>query len=157
MTVRDASDIRDDLKKCEKYMVDGTKWDDDEDNNLSESTKYSKKVKFNLTAPAASMASASSTSESMVISLLADTPHERTPVVVQQKRQFSPRPLECDGCGKSDNAYEADDCTVLLCSVCKTWSHSACIDDCIDLSMPNKDGTWTCPTCREIVVWTDKK
>src|ERR1700676_1312358 len=113
--VYDVSDIREDLKKCKKYMVDSTKWDEDEEVNLSEPTKCSKKVKLNITASAVSMASAALTSKSMVTTLLADTPHEHTPIV-QQNHQFPPQSLKCDSCGESDGAYEAKDGTVVLCS-----------------------------------------
>jgi len=86
--VCDVSDIGEDLKKCKKYMVDSTEWDEDEEANLSEPTKCSKKVKFNITASAVSMASAALTSKSMITTLLADTPMKTS--IVQQNHQFPP-------------------------------------------------------------------
>ena len=158
MTVRDINDIRGDWKKHEKYMVDGTGWDeDDEPANAPEPAKSSKTVKFDITPPATSqITSATPTSKSGVIAPTIRAQPEPVSTAEQQKCAVSPRPLECDGCGESDVAYQVI-APIVQCNICKTWSHTDCFADSIELSMGNGDGTWSCPTCRDIVVWTDKK
>jgi hypothetical protein len=70
---------------------------------------------------------------------------------------LSPWPIDCQGCGEAGDGYEGSDKETIECDICKKWSHIECLADFLELSMDNDDGTWSCPVCRGIVVWTGDK
>jgi ubiquitin C-terminal hydrolase len=144
------NDIGEDWKRYEKWTIDGTGWDEDENPNASDFAQPSKK---DVGAETSQLPSTASTSKSGVIAPQINGPVHAADM---QGREVSPQPLECDGCEESDVAYKPTVLTV-QCNICMTWSHTDCFADSAELSMHNDDDTWSCPTCRDIVVWTDKK
>jgi hypothetical protein len=150
VTIRDVNDIEEDRKRYEKWTIDGTGWDEDGNPDTSD---FAQPLKKNVGAETLQLPSTASTSKSGIIAPPISGP---THAVDMQGREVSPQPLECDGCGESDVAYKPTVPTV-QCNICMTWSHTDCFADSVELSMHNDDDTWSCPTCRNIVVWTDKK
>jgi hypothetical protein len=68
----------------------------------------------------------------------------------------SPREVDCDGCGESGHEYSTAEET-MRCGQCRKWSHKECMQTPMDLALRNENQTWSCPSCRGIIVWADAK
>ena len=66
------------------------------------------------------------------------------------------RVIDCVGCGTAGDGSELDR-EEIQCSICQKWSHSACMQESLELSACGEDGIWSCPLCRGIEVWADAK
>lgn len=79
-----------------------------------------------------------------------------TPDVETTRHILSSQQFQCEGCGKSGDGYETSGKTIQCCS-CNKRSHEKCIKNQLELTLPQMDGTWNCPSCRGLAVWTDDK
>jgi PHD-finger len=151
--VRHIEAIKVDHEKYQRCEVDGTGWDGV--NDLVSSVKIFEAVKSNM-AKQLTPAMELKVGKSILLENTVEPKQPSLSAAEKKRREISPWPLQCDGCGEVGDGYEAEGKTV-QCDICKNWSHTECFADSFELSVDNDNGTWSCPLCRNIVVWADRK
>jgi hypothetical protein len=97
-------------------------------------------------------ASSQPSAEPTVTSFMSQPPAELT-TQLSASLQPSARlgEVDCEGCGESSGGFME----TMQCGQCKKWSHTECMQSPIELAFLDEDHTWSCPSCRGIVVWAD--
>jgi hypothetical protein len=161
-TSRDIKAIKADHTKHQLYKVDGTDWSDSEDPEplpISKSeTQLHVKAANAKTKQPPSPRTEQSNSEGPQTQPISEpgSLHQTRAAAEKEKKPLVARKIDCDACGVSGN--ECTMTTVLKqCSSCQKWSHARCMENQATLNLCEIDGTWKCPSCREIIIWTDNK
>jgi len=118
---------------------------DETNSKKSKSMKATRKVTFQQSPP-------SSPKPAPTPSASPPQPHPD----IEEKQILLPRKVHCEGCGESSDWCGALEDT-MQCKECRKWAHTECMQSPIELAFRNDDQTWTCPSCRDIVVWADTK